>query len=291
MSLLPRHGVLGLGLAALALAFLPGGGRTSVPPAAGTEMTKPGRATVRGRVTLEGPAPDLTQRNRDTLRARTRGPDAGVCKKAPAEENEQQYWRIGDGGAVANVVVWLSPADGSHFVMEKEDLHSKTRTWPLEVVVGQRHLNYTPRVVTLFPSHFDPVKKKQVLTGQVLRVTNDSPVACNVRVDGGPENPGGNWLVVPKGDVKMELRPDRRPVMLYDSIHPWMRGVAWVFDHPYAAVTDRTGSYRIRNVPAGVPLRLIAWHEETGYLYGRDGFRVELKDGDNRKNLRIQVRD
>jgi hypothetical protein len=77
-------------------------------------------------------------------------------------------------------------------------------------------------------------------------------------------------------------------VVLQSALHPWMTGYSWVFDHPYAAVTDRTGRYEIRKVPAGGALRLIAWHEKTGYLYGPDGVEVELTDGDNRKDLRIR---
>jgi hypothetical protein len=240
-------------------------------------------------VTLEGPAPDVATLNRDFLAARTRGPDAAVCLKAPKEENEQQNWRLGDGAAVANVIVWLQPADGSHFEMTREDLHPKTRTWPGEVDVGLPHLNFTPRVVVLFPSYFDPVKKKQVATGQVFTVVNDSPVACDVQWQGGPDNPGDHRIMLPKGSVKPEVAPARMPVVLQSSIHPWMRGYAKVLDHPYAAVTDRTGRYEVRKVPAGVALRLVAWHEEVGYLYGRDGFAVELKDGDNRKDLRARA--
>lgn len=281
------HGVYVL--AALVLAVLATAGTTSGPAPVDTEMTVKGRATVRGRVTLDGPAPDLTAMNRDFLAGRSRHADRAVCLKGPKEENEQQTWRIGDGGAVANVVVWLRPADGSHFEMTKEDLHPKKRTWADEVVVGQPYLNYTPRVLVLFPSYFDPVKKKQVATGQVFKVENDTPVACDVSWHGGADNPGEHHIMPAKGAVKPELTPARMPVVFQSSIHPWMQGYAWVFDHPYAAVIDRTGRYEIRKVPAGVALRLIAWHEEVGYLYGRDGIAVELKDGDNRKDLRVRA--
>jgi hypothetical protein len=289
MSLHHRLGLLGVGTATLLLAVLPGGGRTSVPPTAGAAMTTAGRATVRGRVTLEGPAPDIDTLTRDFLNARTLGRDSGVCEKAPAEENQQQTWRIDEEGGVANVVVWLRPADGSHFVMEKEDLHPQKRTWAPEVVVDQLHLNFTPRVIALFPSHFDPAKKQQIPTGQAFKIRNSSRVACSAKTSGGPENPGDNVLLLPDKEWRFELRPERRVVVLNDSIHPWMQGYAWAFDHPYAAVTDRAGRYEIRKVPTGGALRLMAWHEQTGYLYGRDGVAVELKDGDNRKDLRIRA--
>jgi hypothetical protein len=289
MSFRRRLGFACPALAALTVAVVAGGGHTSPPPVAGTEMTTAGRATVRGRVTLEGPAPDVADLDRKFLTARSLGADADVCARAPADENRQQTWRIGDKGAVANVVVWLRPADGSHFVMEKEDLHPKTRTWQEVVAVSQRHLNYSPHVATLFPSHFDPVSKKQVPTGQVLKVTNPSPVVCNAHIDGGPDNPGDNVVILPHKEQEFRYQPARRPMVLMDSIHPWMRGFAWVFDHPYAAVTDQSGRYEIRKVPTGRVLRLMAWHEETGYLYGRDGIAVELKDGNNRKDLRVRA--
>jgi hypothetical protein len=276
-------------LAALVLLVLAEGGNTSAPPGAGTAMTGPGRATVRGRVTLEGPAPDVAALDREFQAARFRGTDRDFCLKAPAEENEQQDWRIGDDGGVANVVVWLRPADGSHFVMSKEDLHPRTRTWAEEVVVGQPHLNFTPRLVVLFPSHFDPASKKQVPTGQTFKVTNTSRVACDLNWRGDVDNPGGHVIVPVDVAVKAEVKPARLPVALMSSIHHWMRGYAWAFDHPYAAVTGGTGRYEIRKAPAGVELRLMAWHERVGYLYGRDGLAVELKDGDNRKDLRVRA--
>jgi hypothetical protein len=276
-------------LAALALGALTSAGRTSAPPAAGTEMTTTGPVTVRGRVTLEGPAPDVAEMSRAFFTTRSRGRDAAVCLKAPREENEQQVWQLGDGGGVGNVVVWLRPADGSHFVMDKQDLHPKTRTWDKEAVVEMRHLNFSPRILVLFPSYFDPAKKEQVPTGQVFKFVNDAPVACDVKWSG-RENPGGHRILPPRGGgAEAEVWPERLPVAMDSSIHPWMRGFAWVFDHPHATVTDRTGRYEIRRLPAGVELRLMAWHEEVGYLYGRDGLAVRLKAGDNRKDMRLRA--
>ena len=35
------------------------------------------------------------------------------------------------------------------------------------------------------------------------------------------------------------------------DIHPWMRAWIFVFDHPWFAVTDKTGRFRIPDVPPG----------------------------------------
>ncbi len=44
------------------------------------------------------------------------------------------------------------------------------------------------------------------------------------------------------------------------DLHPWMHAVIQTFDHPYFALTDALGSYRIADVPSG-KYKLIFWHE------------------------------
>lgn len=44
------------------------------------------------------------------------------------------------------------------------------------------------------------------------------------------------------------------------TIHPWTHGYVLVFDHPYFAVTDTDGTFRIDSLPPGT-YRLMVWHE------------------------------
>ena len=44
------------------------------------------------------------------------------------------------------------------------------------------------------------------------------------------------------------------------DVHPWMNSYVSVFDHPYFAVTDDNGNYKIDNIPAGT-YEVIAWQE------------------------------
>ncbi|MBI4848553.1 MAG: carboxypeptidase regulatory-like domain-containing protein [Nitrospirae bacterium] len=44
---------------------------------------------------------------------------------------------------------------------------------------------------------------------------------------------------------------------------PWMRGYVYVFDHPYAAVTDGRGEFVLDNLPPG-EYTLNVWHEDAG---------------------------
>lgn len=68
------------------------------------------------------------------------------------------------------------------------------------------------------------------------------------------------------------------------EVHPWTRAWILVFDHPYATVTARDGTFRLDGVPPG-RWRILAWHERFGLLEdsiivapGQEA-RVELKVG------------
>jgi hypothetical protein len=45
--------------------------------------------------------------------------------------------------------------------------------------------------------------------------------------------------------------------------HPWMHGYLFVSDNPYAVVTDASGSFMIKDIPAGT-YTVEAWHEALG---------------------------
>jgi hypothetical protein len=47
------------------------------------------------------------------------------------------------------------------------------------------------------------------------------------------------------------------------NTHPWMSGYVFVFDHPYAGVTNSKGTIKLNDVPQGEYL-LKVWHEGLG---------------------------
>ncbi len=47
------------------------------------------------------------------------------------------------------------------------------------------------------------------------------------------------------------------------KVHPWAKAWILVFDHPYFAVTERSGTFAIDNVPPGT-YRVKAWHPQLG---------------------------
>jgi hypothetical protein len=56
---------------------------------------------------------------------------------------------------------------------------------------------------------------------------------------------------------------DTGMIRVTSNAHPWMRGYVFVFDHPYAAVTDDKGSFTMDNLPPGEYVMKI-WHESLG---------------------------
>ena len=63
------------------------------------------------------------------------------------------------------------------------------------------------------------------------------------------------------GITKVQQMSAPGEVDVYCNIHPQMVGFVMVVDSPFAALTERDGSFRFEGVPAGT-WTLKAWHEE-----------------------------
>jgi hypothetical protein len=77
----------------------------------------------------------------------------------------------------------------------------------------------------------------------------------------------GTW---PTGDTKDYTFKKPGIYSQLCNIHPDMLAYVVVVDTPYFAVTDATGAFLIRNVPAG-KYKLVVWHEK------KDGFERDLE--------------
>src|SRR5207248_3328288 len=111
--------------------------------------------------------------------------------------------------------------------------------------------------------------------GQELIVKNSAPVAHNANYQGSQaRNPGANPIVPAGQQITINLKSDRFPVRLSCNIHPWMRGLVGVYNHPYYALTDANGNFEIKLAPAG-SFRLFIWHEGAGWRLGTEGSKGE----------------
>ncbi len=294
MSFSRRGLVCLLGLAALLPLLVRSSPETARADAPSKKKLLPvmsqGTGTLKGRVTLEGDPPDLKALDKQ-IKAQMElvKQHAECCLKGTADETGQQVWRLGKDKGVGNVFVWLAPPDGHYF-----EIDWKKKTWPKEIVIDQPHCAFIPHAVVHFPGAYedgDPDKELKS-SGQVLTVKNSAPIDHNVHWSGGELNPGNNYLV-PKGAKPLEIKnlvPSSEPFRLACDIHKWMTAVVRVFDHPYAALTDKDGNFEIKNAPAGAEVRVLIWHEAENRYAGKEVDKVTLDDGKTTEGKRYTIK-
>jgi len=224
------------------------GGRETVAGAALTEVKSDGTGTITGTVTFDGEPPQMGE----IPGLRTHG-DAGVCLQGPTID---PTWVVDSSSkGVENVIVWVMPPRGQYF--KKPD----NEFWRKEVVIDQPHCAFEPHVEVIFPQYFDGKETKE--SGQRFLVVNSAPIAHNIRMAGSSQlNPARGGTLPPKtGNYEFSPKVDKQELAMNCDIHKFMTGFVMTFDHPYAAKTDKTGKFTISNVPAGVDLTIMAWHE------------------------------
>jgi hypothetical protein len=162
---------------------------------------------------------------------------------------------------VKNVFVWLA-ADPNGPV-KTLPIHPSLQAVPKEsVLVDQPQCMFEP---------YASVMRE----GQSLIVKNSAPVAHNANYAGSQtKNPGANPIVPAGQQITISLKADRFPVRLSCNIHPWMKGLVGVYNHPYYALTDADGNFAIKLAPAGA-FRLFVWHEGAGWRLGTEGSKGE----------------
>jgi RNA polymerase sigma factor (sigma-70 family) len=186
---------------------------------------------------------------------------------------------------MANVVVWLRPdSEDPNATIPSNRIRDKSE--PKERIVEVKDCQFTPRITV-------------ARTGDTLRFQNPGQFATNVRYDSTPRGPGAKFdnfnvlLAAKTGDYahKSALVQGRISDTFQSTIHTWMRGYVWAFDHPYAAVTDAEGRFEIKDAPLGV-WRLAMWHEGSGYSGGTIAGTKLTVDGEKKLgSLTFSIRD
>jgi plastocyanin len=118
------------------------------------------------------------------------------------------------------------------------------------VVVDQRKMAFLPHVVA-------------VQQGTTVDFLNSDPVGHNVywpSISGNKKlsHNLGTW---PQGEKKPFQFNDLGTASLLCNVHPEMSGYVVVVPTPYFAVTDKDGSFEIKNIPAG-KYTLKTWSED-----------------------------
>jgi plastocyanin len=162
------------------------------------------------------------------------------CAKAHPTPATTEDIVVGAGG-LANVIIYVS--DG---------LGGRTFETPQQpAVFEQRGCQYKPHVLAL-------------QTNQKLDVVNNDDTTHNIHPT--PNN-NREWNRSQPHGVPIEETFPREEIaiLVKCNVHPWMRGYIAVFKHPYFAVTDKNGSFDLKDLPPGT-YTITAWQEKLGTL-------------------------
>jgi len=116
-------------------------------------------------------------------------------------------------------------------------------------VIDQKGLMFTPHIVA-------------VEQGTTVEFLNSDKVAHNVFwiSVGGNKKLGHNLGTWPQGEKRPFKFDNPGAVPLFCNVHPEMSAYIVVTPTPYFATTDKSGAYKIENVPDG-SYNVTAWHE------------------------------
>ena len=116
-------------------------------------------------------------------------------------------------------------------------------------VIDQKGLLFQPHITV-------------VLAGTTVDFLNSDTVAHNVFWTGvgGNKKLGHNLGTWPKGEKRSFKFDTAGAAPLLCNVHPEMAGYVVVVPTPYFATTDKSGGYKIENVPDG-SYTVTAWHE------------------------------
>jgi plastocyanin len=160
--------------------------------------------------------------------------DQYICGK----EKDAEDLVLGPKRGVLNAVVWLENAPSG----------AKWENPLPKVEMDQKGCVFVPRVVIV------PV-------GGTVDFLNSDRLLHNLHSQSKDNAPFNRTQ--PRGRVIPITFSKREIVAITCDLHSWMRSWVVVADHPFYAVTDQAGAFKIADVPAG-KYRLRMWQEALG---------------------------
>ena len=164
-----------------------------------------------------------------------------TCPKAHPTPAATEDIVVGDDGGLANVVIYVSDGLTSHTFQPPQQ----------PAVFEQKGCQYKPHVLAM-------------QANQKLDVVNSDETTHNIH-----PNPNNNreWNMTQPHGMPLEQTFTREEIAIpvKCNIHPWMRGYIAVFKHPYFVVSDKNGSFSLKDLPPGT-YTITAWQEKLGTL-------------------------
>lgn len=181
--------------------------------------------TISGSVKFKGnaPAPKKLEVSKDTE----------VCGKTPKMD---QSLIVSDGN-LANAVVMIT------------DIKKGKKVDTKEVTLDQKGCEYQPHVLA-FPA------------GSTVKILNPDGILHNVHSYSKVNSPFN--VAQPKFKKTLEQKIEKpEAIQVKCDVHSWMEGWLVATPTPYFAVTDKSGNFKLTDVPAGT-YNVEVWHEKLG---------------------------
>lgn len=219
-----------------------------------TQVLAAGWGSLEGQIVLDGDVPAaqyLVKKGDSTVK------DAAVCSVDGVLDESQLIDPETKG--IANVVIYMQRAPKQIHPDLKKSKEAK-------VVFDQKGCAFIPHVL-------------HVRNDQEVQCISSDSIAHNLHSH--PfANTAQNFIVQPNDQagsvVKMPIA-ERNPVKIVCDIHPWMTAYWVVTDHPYVAITDKDGKFRIDNLPEGEH-DFRVWNGKTGNIEKK--LTVKIKAGE-----------
>ena len=161
------------------------------------------------------------------------GKDKEVCDKTPKLDQSL----IVEGGNLVNAVVTIT------------DIKKGKKIELKKVQLDQNGCEYKPHVVA-FP------------VGTTVEILNPDGILHNVH-SYSKANKAFN-MAQPKFKKTLDVKIEKaEAIEIKCDVHGWMHGWLVATENPYFAVTDKSGSFKLTDVPAGT-YTVEVWHEKLG---------------------------
>ncbi len=163
----------------------------------------------------------------------------------------EEYWEnidgpysesflLNDNGYLQNAIVWIERIDNQPIIFDNSNIQNISLN-----IEGCIHV---PRIIP-------------ILLDQPLIIHNNDLTLVNVH-SMSTINPEFNYAMPPGiSPLEQIFYFEEEPFYVKDDVHPWVKSWIQVFNHPYFAVTDENGYFKIENIPTDVTYRVVLWQE------------------------------
>ena len=188
---------------------------------------------VKGSITFEGNAPKMKPLRMDA---------DPVCVANNEIKPRKEWLILGKDNGIKNMLVYIKESKSGSLLGTPvtEDV----------AVLDQNGCVYIPHVLG-------------VMVGQQINILNSDGTLHNIHALPKVNKEFNKAMPRSKKQMTVTFNKSEDPFKIKCDVHPWMGAYVGVFDHPYFAVTDDSGSYTISNLPAGKYV-IEAWHEKLG---------------------------